>query len=324
MSFQKPPRCHEVDGGTAACMNFGNPQNQGGRCNACQAGEQPYIPMGESGPGRTVELEEGAVVLLDAEPDDSAEVERKIAASLEAARAYADDCPQELRGEGFIPFAMQRKVQEDQQLFVVAEGLYVGSEYAASDIGLLRGAGISRIINISSGSRTVPNYGENVPDWAVVYKHYALEDRIGFSVAATEETFAEAVGLIAAWLAEGQQVLVHCSAGLSRSASMVMAFLMSDRGATLHEAVEMFTAGRGRQPACTPTYWTALMRIERRLHGESRPPSFDYTRWICDDVGGQGEPGRSTGLQIATDETVARMLKEHDWDAVAVVNTLLA
>ena len=103
---------------------------------------------------------------------------------------------------------------------------------------------------------------------------------------------------------------------------MVMAFLMYARGATLREAVAAFTAARGRQPACTPTYWTTLMRLERKLRGEG--PSFDYTLWICDDVGGAGEADRCTGLQIATDEVVARLLhEEHDWDAVAVVNALL-
>ena len=115
-----------------------------------------------------------------------------------------------------------------------------------------------------------------MPDWDVVYRHFALEDRIGFAVQSALEAFDEAVELITAWLAEGKRVLVHCSAGLSRSASMVMAFLMHARGATLREAVAAFTAARGRQPACTPTYWTALMRLERRLLGEG-PPSFDYT-----------------------------------------------
>jgi hypothetical protein len=67
------------------------------------------------------------------------------------------------------------------------------------------------------------------------------------------------------------------------------------------------------------------MRLERRLRGKGGTPSFDYTAWICDDVGGQGEADRSTGLQIATDETVAQLLHEkYDWDATAVVEALLS
>ena len=327
MSFQKPPRCNETPGGTAGCMNFGNAKNAGGVCNACAAGEMPYVLEGESGPGRIVEAEEDPFD-YSAPPDDAEMVQKKLDESLAAAQAYAEDCPPELikavsgLKDGFIPFSKQRKVQPNQQLFSLEESLYVGSEYAASDIGLLRGVGISRIINISSGSRTVPNHGEQVADWDVVYRHFPLEDRIGFSVQTAGESFDEAIELIMAWLADGHRVLLHCSAGLSRSASMAMAFLMHARGATLQEAVAAFTAARGRQPACTPTYWTTLMRLERRLRGEG--PSFDYTAWICDDVGGAGEPDRSTGLQIATDEEVARLLhEEHDWDAAAVVDALL-
>jgi hypothetical protein len=222
-------------------MDFGNMKNPGGCCNACFAGEKPYIPVdvsGESGFGRTVETLD--IVDYGAAPDDAATVRRKMDASLAAAKSYADGCPPELMKDKFIPFAKQGKVQPDQQLFLVVEGIYVGSEYAASDIGLLRGAGISRIINISSGARTVPNHGENVAGWDVVYKHFPLEDRIGFDVASAEAAFDEGLELMSTWLAQDHRVLVHCSAGLSRSASMVMAFLMSARGATLSEAVGTF------------------------------------------------------------------------------------
>ena len=51
-----------------------------------------------------------------------------------------------------------------------------------------------------------------------------------------------------------------------------------------------------------------------------------HTPWICDDVGGKGEAGRATGLQLETDEVVAALLhdEQHDWDADAVVRTLLS
>ena len=291
-----------------------------------------------AGPGRTVQGD-STEVDCNATPDTPEEVQRKLAASLDAARRYAEDCPAELRTADFVPFALQKKVESNQQVFMVTEGLYVASEYGASDLGLLQGLGISRVINISSGSRTVPNYGESTVNWDVEYRHYPLEDRIGYSVSAVEEAFVEAIELIEDWLADGQLVLVHCSAGLSRSASMVMAFLMSTDELSLHDAVQAFTTARGRQPACTPTYWTVLMKLERNLCASARKsmsmspssmsmsgvvPSFDFTPWICDDVGGQGEQNRSTGLQIATDDTVANMLhNEHDWDADAVVHALL-
>jgi len=108
---------------------------------------------------------------------------------------------------------------------------------------------------------------------------------------------------------------------------MVMAYMMVTSGCSMAEAVSRFTAARGRQPACTPTYWTALLRLERNMFegaGAGVPPTFDFTDWICDDLGGQGEEGRTTSLQIATDDRVAHLLQnEHDWDADAVVQELL-
>ena len=346
MSRIATARCHASPSGTPGCENFGNPA-AGGRCNSCASGGQPCLPPaaegkgGESGVGRTVGAAGGSTAVnLAAGPDNAEEVAGKLARSLAAAKCFADDAVDYPRGS-FVPFGLQRKVQADQQIFVLQGGggegegvVYVGSEYAAADIGLLRGVGVSRVINISSGSRTVPNYGESVEAWKddVEYVHFPLEDRIGFAVQEVEAAFVKAVDLLRVWVSEeGRSVLVHCSAGLSRSASMCMAFMMcgggGGEGCSLADAVAAFTVCRGRQPACTPTYWTALMRLERRL-GKSGPgdaPSFDYTPWICDDVGGKGEAGRATGLQLETDEVVATLLhdEQHDWDADAVVRTLL-
>ena len=68
-------------------------------------------------------------------------------------------------GEGvFVPFNEQRKVSEGELVFHIADHVYVGSEYGAADVGLLRGIGITRVINVSAGSRKVPNFGELVAD----------------------------------------------------------------------------------------------------------------------------------------------------------------
>lgn len=244
----------------SGCQNFGNPSRDG-KCNGCFSGKPPAIDAGR--------VAEEAAVLAATDPDDAATVAAKLARSLAMARQFDADCPADKRRHGCVPFILQRKPAHHEQIFHVRDRVYVGSEYAAADVGLLRGLGISRVINISSGSRTVPNYGELVPAWAgeVAYKHYPLEDRVGFPVDAVSAAMREGVPLIEQWSAvEGRGVLVHCSAGLCRSASMVMAWLMlGSAQMTLGEAVAAFTAARGRPPVCSPSFWSALVAVEKSL-----------------------------------------------------------
>eukprot|EP01050_Picozoa_sp_SAG11_P023625 SAG11_NODE_4798_length_1763_cov_2.162260_2_plen_165_part_00 len=152
MSLTKPARCHECQGGTAGCQNFGNSANLslalgtmcanglpikrlGGACNSCATGGAPFIPepepqSGESDEGRTVARAAGAAGMpACTEPDSAAEVARKLAASMAAARTFDVDAPAHAEG-AFVPFHLQRKVETDQQAFHVRDQVYVGSECA--------------------------------------------------------------------------------------------------------------------------------------------------------------------------------------------------
>ena len=206
-------------------------------------------------------VQEAATVRI-AQPDDAATIAQKLADSLSVARAHADDCPvHERLSSGYVPFSLQRKVQETEQIFLVsdtrthapsdnvARGLvYVGSEYAAADTGLLRGMNIARVINVTAGSRRVPNFGESIPDWRVSYTNYELHDQMGESVPAISRAMSECAACLEAHTAAGQSVLVHCSAGLCRSATMVLAWLMHAQRMSLADAVAHFASCRGRLP----------------------------------------------------------------------------
>jgi dual specificity phosphatase 12 len=64
-----------------------------------------------------------------------------------------------------------------------------------------------------------------------------------------EMFFPEATEFIHSWVSREQPVLVHCRAGVSRSASVVMAYLMTFQGFTLHDA---FFLVRSRRSCVSP------------------------------------------------------------------------
>ena len=69
----------------------------------------------------------------------------------------------------------------------------------------------------------------------------------------------------------GNNVLVHCVAGVSRSASVCIAFLVKHRGRTLLEAASQVKAARA---VVFPNagFWRALRELEHRVRGEVTVP----------------------------------------------------
>ena len=98
--------------------------------------------------------------------------------------------------------------------------------------------------------------------------------------------------MIDSWRAEGKTVLVHCSAGLSRSASIILAYLLRSQpaGTRLRDAVALLTSARGRMLQVNPGFWMQLAAEERRLDGTGTGtvPSFDFTAWWEEDFGRMG------------------------------------
>lgn len=254
-------------------------------------------------------------------PDDCEKIEEKLATALEIARAFAaDNDPATLLvAGGHIPFRMQRKVIEGENVFLVKDGVYLGSEYGAADIALLRGLGISRVINITAGSRRVPNFGTAVPEWGdVEYMNFELNDYIG---ADPSTAIGESVASLRKWASEQppRKCLVHCSAGLSRSVTVVLAWLMHAHGMSLHDAVATVTQSRGRPPACNASFWAHLAALERDLFAlpSDASPSYNFTEHVVDDLGSS-----LTGLGL-DDAEVRRLLPLRQWDGYRVMTELL-
>jgi len=101
------------------------------------------------------------------------QVQAKLARSLVAAASFADACPKEKRRGSFVPFRFQRKVDGEELAFTVGDGVFVDLEYGAADVGLLRGLGVSLVINVTTGSRLVPNFGESVEGFDASYAEFS-------------------------------------------------------------------------------------------------------------------------------------------------------
>lgn len=110
----------------------------------------------------------------------------------------------------------------------IINNLYLGSLHAGSNGAELRKQGITRVINLSYVS--YPEYE------GITYKTINLYDSPSADIGIY---FDECVAFIDDALSKNEKILVHCYAGISRSSSIVLAYLMKRYNYSLKEAVEI-------------------------------------------------------------------------------------
>ncbi|CEM30965.1 unnamed protein product [Vitrella brassicaformis CCMP3155] len=115
----------------------------------------------------------------------------------------------------------------------VRDRLYISSEEVAKDKSMLLSHGISHVVNAAV---ECPNVFENDPNMRIQYHTLDLRDK-GTQVL-DESVLESTVAWIQGALDNGGSVLVHCKAGISRSATLVIAYLMRVEGMSYDEAVE--------------------------------------------------------------------------------------
>lgn len=125
----------------------------------------------------------------------------------------------------------------------VYPGIYIGEESAARDLKLLRKKGITHVLNAAKGKDRY-----HVDTNQDFYK----ADKIKFlSIEATDimnfkicNFFDRTSEFITQGLASGGKVLVHCREGVSRSATLVLAYLMLKQGLSVQDAVRTVRSSR--------------------------------------------------------------------------------
>ncbi|XP_069000168.1 dual specificity protein phosphatase 13B [Embiotoca jacksoni] len=151
--------------------------------------------------------------------------------------------------------------------------LYIGNEVAARDKGTLHSLGITHIVNTAHGP---PNPGPGpcfyvntgprfYRDMTVDYYGVEADDAIEFILS---PFFYPTARYIRAALAIGGRVFVHCLMGVSRSATLVLAFLMIVEGLKLQEAVAVVRLHRDICP--NQGFLQQLRSLDMSLERERR------------------------------------------------------
>ena len=144
----------------------------------------------------------------------------------------------------------------DLQVGEVRPWLCVGSQDAAHSLPLLRRLGVTHVLNTATRV-------ENLFTDDLVYLSVPLLD---LPETRLETAFPAAFEFVDSARAAGGRCLVHCNAGVSRSASLCVAYLMVREGISFTLALQQVNAVRRVRP--NPGFQSQLLDLGRRLREE--------------------------------------------------------
>ncbi|NXX74765.1 DS13B phosphatase, partial [Urocolius indicus] len=124
--------------------------------------------------------------------------------------------------------------------------LYVGDLYVARDRAQLSRMGISHVVDAAAGRFHIDTGPKFYKDLHVDYYGVEAEDNPNFDLSVYFYPVARYIR--AALNSPRGKVLVHCAMGISRSATLVLAFLMICEGMSLAEAIRTVRSHRGICP----------------------------------------------------------------------------
>jgi hypothetical protein len=140
-------------------------------------------------------------------------------------------------------------------------GLYLGNMQAATNYELLQRYNIKAVLNITTqGGRDYPK--SLVPETKFVH---AFDDESHY----LKKEFDDCIEFIENARKNRMNVLVHCMAGISRSATVTIAYLMKSYNFSLEEA---FKYARSKRPVIRPNdgFYYQLTEFEQELAQRTR------------------------------------------------------
>ncbi|XP_034908896.1 dual specificity protein phosphatase PHS1 isoform X2 [Populus alba] len=144
---------------------------------------------------------------------------------------------------------------------LITNSLFIGGTLAARSVYTLQHLGISHILCLCANE--IGQSESQHPD-LFQYKNFSISDHEDSNISSI---FGEASDFIDHVESIGGRVLVHCFEGRSRSATLVLAYLMLRKKFTLLEAWNALRrAHRRAQP--NDGFAKALLDLDRQLHGK--------------------------------------------------------
>lgn len=145
----------------------------------------------------------------------------------------------ELRGICLFPTGEQELPTED--IDEVYQGIYIGNAVSASNIEELNLRNIGYVLNAAHGSDETMNMvqvlkPEEYNQAGIEFLGIPAIDMMSFPL---NEHFDPAIAFIKKGISANKNVLVHCKLGISRSATLVLAYLMQEERLQLQEATRM-------------------------------------------------------------------------------------
>lgn len=135
----------------------------------------------------------------------------------------------------------------------IIPNLYLGSEMSAT-LDRIHALNIGAVLNVTE---TIPCASEECANMRIPIMDESRAD--------VSQWFGPAHEFINKNLGAGKKVLVHCGAGISRSATIVISYIMRELGKTVEEALAMV---REKRPKVDPNigFSCQLVAYEKMLH----------------------------------------------------------